>query len=133
MPSFRIPEKVRHWARRKSAQILAKCVVHELVKDGHPPETAARIVDREIKAISEDYRSTFAWEKSEQRILEDRLNRRYDLGSALNEAANRALAGKAKDNPLNWQTPSMSGSQAAALEYQKKYLENIVKNGGGRH
>lgn len=124
--------RFRRWMLKKAASVVVRCVTTELVQHGYAAETASRIVNREVDAVAKDYLKTFSWEKSEQQIMEARLNRRYDLGSALNEAANRAIAEKAKDSHLA-RSHSMSGSQAAALEYQKKYLENIVKNGGRRH
>lgn len=55
-----------------------------------------------------------------------RLNRRMDIGMALNEAANRAMDEKktlrehAKDSGL-------TGSQLKALEFQEQYLKGIVR------
>jgi len=118
---------LRSALKRRAANLLSRLIISELVENGYHRDTAQRVVRREVGAISDDCLQTFAWEKSEQRIMEDRLNRRFDLGSSLNEAANRAMAQKASERGQP-KDDGLSGPQRAALAFQKQYLEKIVRN-----
>ena len=83
-----------------------------------------RLAKRELDAIPESLRAHWDYQTREQSILTERLGRRYDLGMALNESANRAIEEKKVTRDT---MPQLSGKQLAALEFQEKYLQGLVK------
>lgn len=82
----------------------------------------AKLLERELLAIPETVAAHFAYQDREVRILTDRLSRRFDVGSAVNEAANRAI----QDKKVAREAQPLTGRQLAALEFQKQHLQKIV-------
>jgi len=103
------------YIRARAAKVLGWALVDEMVRAGCSRDRARLLVEREIREMS----ATIAYQHNEAGILEARLARRYDPGQALNEAAKRAIADK--------QAQGLSGSQLAALKFQKAYLADIVR------
>lgn len=91
---------------------------------GYDKTETKRIVTRELAAITESVTTHFEFQQREVVILTARLRRRYDIGMAMNESTQRAQLLRAADGAKD--TPVLSASQTAALEYQKKYLQGIV-------
>lgn len=76
----------------------------------------------EQNAIWNTVRKVVLYQASEAEVLEMRLSRRYDIGMAMNEAANRAIAQKQAVRD-----PQLTGRQLVALKVQEEYLQRIVK------
>lgn len=106
--------------KRVSGQLHVWALCQE-ARTTDPVETK-RIARRELDAISESIGAHFDYQKREQEILSDRLARRFDIGMAMNEAANRAIEEKAAVKVR------LSSTQEKALEFQKAYLDRLVKN-----
>lgn len=87
---------------------------------------AAKIIAAD--EIAEGYKS---WKErcrrqvTEHQIVTARLARRFDPGPTLNEVANRAIEAKqeARRDEVH-----LTSRQLQALEFQKQYLERVVKN-----
>lgn len=86
-----------------------------------------RLARRELDAIPESVEAFFLHQKTEQKILIERLGRRYDLGLALNEAANRALAEKKEAERAVDPGMNLTSRQVAALDFQKQYLQRLIE------
>lgn len=114
-------------AIRLSGSIYAWSVAKHAANAGYDLAEAARLAVRETLAVKESVVAHFEYQKTEQDILSERLARRYDIGMAMNEAANCAIVQKAaaKEDPRN---PPLTSRQQAALEFQKEYLARIVNN-----
>ena len=110
------------YIRRLVASIYVWALCREAESEGRDLEDARRIFRREVDAVPESYAYHRAYQDGEQAILEERLSRRYDLGMALNEAAQRAIADKA----VAREAPKLSANQLKALEFQKDYLKRLV-------
>jgi hypothetical protein len=93
--------------------------------DLHPldPVEVEQLAWRELRAIRESILAHFDYQNREQRILSDRLARRFDLGMALNEAAARAIEEKHAVVPAGYPTPH----QMTALEFQAEQLTETVR------
>jgi hypothetical protein len=122
---------MNRWLLTISAKVYAWALERDLTRPDLekplPKGEVRRLAWREITAIRESILAHFDYQDREQRILSDRLARRFDLGMALNEAANRAIGEKkATMNPagLNYPTPQ----QQAALDLQARTLQERVKN-----
>jgi hypothetical protein len=91
-----------------------------------PPVTdakrAAELIGAELKAIPGAVRENITYRDAEVRMQTDRLMRRYDLGGALNEAAQRAIANKAAVPP-GYPTPL----QERALKLQEETLKDRIR------
>jgi hypothetical protein len=93
--------------------------------DLHPldPVEVERLAWRELRAIRDTIVAHYDYQNREQRILSDRLARRFDLGMALNEAAVRAVEEKHAVVPAGYPTPL----QMRALEMQAEQLTETVR------
>jgi hypothetical protein len=93
--------------------------------DLHPldPAEVRRLAWRELIATEVSIVSHYDYQNREQRILSDRLARRFDLGMALNEAAVRAVKEKQAAVPPGYPTKH----QMAALEFQADQLTQVVR------
>lgn len=93
--------------------------------DQHPldPNEVYKLAWRELAAIEETIRAHYDYQNREQRILNDRLTRRFDLGMALNEAAARAINEKKAAVPAGYPTER----QMTALEFQAEQLTKTVR------
>jgi hypothetical protein len=112
--------------KRWSGAIYAWASLYECCAHGLEREQTKKLIAREMDEIQITAVKAFEFQLSEQNILSERLGRRYDLGMALNESANRALAAK-KAAKTEGEVPKLTGSQLAALRYQEKYLQDIVR------
>lgn len=81
-----------------------------------------RLAWREITAIRVSIIEHYRFQDREQRILTERLKRRYDLGQALNESAQRAIADKQTVVPPGYPTEL----QKRALELQAQTLKDRI-------
>jgi hypothetical protein len=93
--------------------------------DLHPldPVEVEQLAWRELRAIEASILAHYDFQNREQRILTERLGRRFDLGLALNEAAARAIAEKHAIVPPGYPTPR----QLDALEVQAETLMATVR------
>lgn len=93
--------------------------------DLHPldPVEVEQLAWRELRAIEASIVAHFDYQNREQRILSDRLARRFDLGMALNESAVRAVQEKQALVPPGYPTPR----QMDALELQVEQLQQLVR------
>ena len=94
--------------------------------DLHPldPAEVEKLAWRETRSPSgESIIAHFDWQDREQRILSDRLARRFDLGMALNESAVRAIKEKNAIVPPGYPTPF----QLKALEIQGDMLTEVIR------
>ncbi|HLY80827.1 MAG TPA: hypothetical protein VKQ70_15700 [Caulobacteraceae bacterium] len=91
-----------------------------------PPVTdgarAAKLIGAELEVIPRTVRNNIAYRDAEVRIQTERLMRRYDLGGALNEAAQRAIQQKAAVPP-GYPTEQ----QKAALKLQEETLKDRIR------
>ena len=76
-----------------------------------------------MRAIHDTIIAHFDFQNREQRILSDRLARRFDLGMALNEAAVRAIKEKQAAVPAGYPT----AHQMRALEFQAEQLTQTLR------
>jgi hypothetical protein len=92
-----------------------------------PPVTdaarAARLIGIELRAIPRAVRDNITYRDAEVRIQTERLMRRYDLGGALNEAAQRAIQDKQTVAPPGYPTPL----QERALKLQEDTLRDWIR------
>ncbi len=104
-----------------SARVLVWALCRQAEGRNWDLQVARRVANREVRAISETIGAAACWHKSETEILTERLGRRYDLGMALSESANRAIAQKqaARD-------PQLTERQKMALKVQEETLQRIV-------
>ena len=123
---MRLSHRLVGWAYRLSAALHKRGLVawsltfaDDNVSRADLDKTADTIFDR----LGEDVRTAARWRKGEAEILGDRLSRRYDLGMALNEAVNRVLQDRAQAKK---QEQPLTGTQSAALEFQKRYLQDLI-------
>jgi hypothetical protein len=86
------------------------------------PDRAAALIIAELKAIPRAVRDNITYHDAEVRLQTERLMRRYDLGGALNEAAQRAIADKQTAVPPGYPTEM----QKRALELQEKTLKDRI-------
>jgi hypothetical protein len=93
--------------------------------DLHPldPVEVEQLAWRELRAIRDTIIAHYDYQNREQRILSDRLARRFDLGLALNEAAVRAVQEKQAIVPPGYPTQQ----QMAALEFHAEQLTELVR------
>lgn len=90
-----------------------------------PPSEVRRLAWREVEAIPTSILAHFDYQDREQRILSDRLTRRFDLGMALNEAAARAITEKQTSRvamPVGYPTDK----QKMALKLQEETLRERI-------
>lgn len=109
-----------------AARVFTWALVRQAERRGLNLHTARAVAQREVAAISATIRESECWQMDEQRILTERLGRRYDLGMAMNESANRALEAK-KAAKAGADVPRLTAGQEAALKVQQETLERIVR------
>lgn len=135
--NFKIPELHRApwasaWGRSRAWMIsyvrrLAEAayiwsVTRQIYPGGpHSRTEVVELLTREVAEIPQNVREAMNYQDREQAVLKARLSRRFDLGLALNEAANRAIAEK-----QDLQKPQLSAKQQAALKFQEEYLQRVV-------
>ena len=109
-------EAARRWWRRKLYDYLFWYFMGKS-KEGRD------VFHRELDAIADSVNGYINFQKTESEIISERLSRRFDLSAALNESAARAIKEKQAviEHPL-------TDKQKAALEFQKSYLQKIVRN-----
>lgn len=93
--------------------------------DLHPldPAEVEKLAWRELIAIRETILANYDFQNREQRILTERLARRFDLGTALNESAVRAVKERQAAVPAGYPT----AHQMRALEYQTEQLTQMLR------
>ncbi|HEY1427825.1 MAG TPA: hypothetical protein VGF50_14225 [Caulobacteraceae bacterium] len=84
---------------------------------------AAGLIGVELRVIPEAVRRNLIYRDAEVRLQTERLMRRYDLGGALNEAAQRAMEDKKTQVPPGYPTEL----QKRALEVQAQTLKDRIK------
>ena len=80
------------------------------------------LIGVELRAIPEAVRRNIIYHDAEVRLQTERLMRRYDLGGALNEAAQRAMEDKKTQVPPGYPT----AMQKQALELQAQTLKDRI-------
>ena len=86
------------------------------------PVRAAKLIGAELRAIPEAVARNIAYHDAEVRLQTERLMRRYDLGGALNEAAQRAMEDKRTKVPPGYPT----ALQKQALDLQAQTLKDRI-------
>lgn len=109
------------WIIKASSYIYIKALVYRSKQQGFDPVRAKSFLDKEMILLPQHLESYLSFHSTEVDIAEVHLNRRYDLGAVLNDAGNRALKDKKIQNIL-------TEGQIRALEFQKAYLDQVVKN-----
>lgn len=112
-------DRLRAWWRRKLFDYAFWYLFGNEAREG-----SRAIFEKECDAIVESVNAYLNWQKSEQEILSERLARRFDLSTALNESASRAIDQK---KVIFTAKNSLTSSQLAALAHQEEYLKNLVK------
>ena len=122
---------MNRFIERLAARLYVWALTHDLM--AIPPDDAPnwtppmekrevmRLIERELGAIRTSIIEHYRYQDREQRILSERLTRRYDVGMAMNEATNRAIEAKkaaGEPNPDN-----LSPKQKMALEVQAQTLK----------
>lgn len=116
------------WLDRTALRIAAWLVTRVTVnRTGFLRERVVDVATNEINDLPAIIREAVTFQKTEQQILSDRLGRSYDLGMALNESANRAIAQKQKAKQEAAGIMPLTDRQQMAFEYQKQYLQKIVR------
>ena len=110
------------WVQQASKRVLVWSLIQEGMGAGKPKQAAARIAEQVVAGIAEAVR----WQDGEQAILAERLSKRYDLGMALNESANRAMVAKRAAKTAE-DAPQLTAAQLKALEFQKQFLQRVVE------
>jgi hypothetical protein len=82
----------------------------------------AELIGSELRAIPRAVQENIIYHDAEVRLQTERLMRRYDLGGALNEAAQRAITDKQTAVPPGYPTEM----QKRALELQEKTLKDRI-------
>lgn len=119
------PNKFRNWLTTRvlwlSGSLSTWAYIRMAEDRDWSPTTVKHVVQSEQNAVWDQVRKVIEYQAGEVELLEDRLSRRFDIGMAMNEAANRAIAQKqaARD-------PELTGRQKLALEFQKEYLQKVV-------
>jgi hypothetical protein len=98
-------------------------LARRLRSTGRTPAEVRTLIDRELAGIEENVRAFCNWQINEQAVLKERLARRYDIGMAMNESAQRAL----RDKEVAKNAPVLTDKQKAALAFQKDYLDRVVR------
>jgi hypothetical protein len=80
------------------------------------------LIGVELKAIPREVRANIGYHDAEVRLQTERLTRRYDLGGALNEAAQRAMEDKRTQVPPGYPTEQ----QKRALDLQAQTLRERI-------
>lgn len=112
--------------KRLLTRWLVWVYVWEARKSRRDPVQYRRLVKRELTGIDENIEAYRSWLASEQTVLEARLNRRFDLGLALNESANRVIEAKKLAREAN--PDNLTDKQKMALEVQRAYLKRVAGN-----
>lgn len=107
--------------------LYAMALRFEARNNGFDRAENRRIIEREVSAIPDSLRAHHDYQSREQAIQNDRMTRRFDMGLALNEAANRAIAEKTEAKRAVDPGMNLSANQSKALEFQKQYLDSLVK------
>lgn len=103
-----------HWA-------LIRVMWYSRDGETRPFSEMAVLYLNELNAVKDNVSAYISFQKSEKEILTERLGRRYDIGLAMNESAQRAMEEK-----KYYMLRELSGKQKAALEFQAKYLQSLV-------
>lgn len=111
------------WLTKLFGTLYVWSILRECRNVGWDVGKARDVARREVWAVPESIRAYFLHQKTEADILTERLGRRYDLGSALNEAANRAM----EDKRVQREAQPLTATQEAALKVQREYLQHIVE------
>lgn len=121
---------MRNWVVRTALRIGARLQVWAYMQMGKDRSwsaqqmaTARQVAMQEQNAIWESVLGVIQWNKNEHGIVTERLARRFDPGMTLNEVANRAIEAKKEVRS----EPSLSATQLVALDFQRAYLERVVK------
>jgi hypothetical protein len=123
----RIAQTVITWLARQSMRLTIATHIKRAKASGEWSEKFEQFLRSEMQAYYHHCLSRASHYDSEVDIVSDRLSRRYDPGMALNEATERALAKKREDSTTKEIQP-LTHAQMKALEFQKAYLKNIVRN-----
>jgi hypothetical protein len=105
--------------RRLHTWLLAR----RLRYTGRNPAEVRALIDRELTGIEGNVQAFCIWQMNEQTVLKERLARRYDIGMAMNESAQRAM----QDKDVAKNAPVLTSKQQAALALQKEYLDRVVR------
>lgn len=118
-------DRIYNWSKAAHLWTMATAVTD--VRDDIDKKVFLSAAKRELDQVETSVLAIIEYRKSESDILNERLTRRFDVASAMNEAAQRAIAMKTAAKTDRDIQP-LSGPQAMALEFQKKYLADLVKN-----
>lgn len=115
--------KALAWARDIAAKIYVKVITDLMPYSFLDRSQFKEIALYELSLVSSVAFARATYRKTETDILAESLTRRFDVGSALNEATNRAIEAK---KAAREEISELSGSQNKALEFQKQYLARIL-------
>lgn len=108
-----------------AAGVLVWFMRRRLERKGHDPQKAEGFLKRAICDVEAAAEDALVWNKTEIANLTPRLERRFDVGMAMNEAAQRAMQAK-RENGTDREVQELSGTQKAALTFQQEYLQKLV-------
>lgn len=124
---MKINDFINGCALRISGMMMNWAHVRMAKQRGWDPQVALNVTKQEANAIWGSVRKVITYRAGEVELLEDRLSRRYDIGMAMNEATNRAIAQK-QEARQSESGLGLTDRQKLALKFQQEHLNRIVKN-----
>lgn len=112
-------------------RVLIWCICRAAEAQGVDLKLVRPAANEYVRRATRDAMLAARWNTNEARIQEERLTKRFDLGAALNEGANRAIAakqGERREMTLEEQARAsgLTDRQIEALKFQKGHLERVV-------
>ncbi len=112
-------------ARTAAERVLIWCLCREAEARGIDLALARPSAQHFVERAKTDAMDAATWKHGEARIQQDRLSKRFDIGAALNEGANRAI-GEKKALEQHAADSGLTSRQLAALKFQQEYLQRVV-------
>lgn len=113
------------WLRGHAENVLIWCLCREAEATGYDLNKARYLAAKEVRGTTAALNATIHYQKAEAAAQEERLTRRFDIGMALNEAANRAMDEK-KTLREHAARSGLTDRQLMALELQQRTLQSWV-------
>jgi hypothetical protein len=117
------------WVSRQLQRFYISALVREIVEIDSKIDSkiVKPLVEAELTGIRRSIIDTYHYRDREQRLINERLTRRFDISQAMNEATNRAIAAKQAAGAMR-DVPQLTGKQQLALELQQATLAQRLKD-----
>lgn len=114
---------------RLATSLMLRLMRRRLVRKGFDVQKADKFLKLAVQDLEQSAEDALAWNKSEVETLSARLERRYDVGLAMNESANRAIAAK-KAAGTERDIVQLTASQKLALKLQEETIQRAIRDHG---